>query len=97
LVVCGSLADAFLPWLFGPLSGRCFAVESVLAHFLADALSPWSLSSLADALPSWSLDSLADALPSWSLGSLVDALPPLLLDARSHGWSFAQETIALLF
>jgi hypothetical protein len=40
---------------------------------------------------------LADALPLWSLGSLADALPPLLLDARSHGWSFVQETIALLF
>jgi hypothetical protein len=30
-------------WLVGPLSGRCFAAESVLAHFLADALPPWSL------------------------------------------------------
>jgi hypothetical protein len=38
-------------WLFGHLSGRCFAVESVLARFLADALPPWSLGSLADALP----------------------------------------------
>jgi hypothetical protein len=36
-------------WLVGPLFGRCFAAESVLAHFLADALPPWSLGSLADA------------------------------------------------
>jgi hypothetical protein len=52
---------------------------------------------LTDVLPPWSLGSLADALPSWSLGSLADALLPLLLDARSPGWSFTQETIALLF
>jgi hypothetical protein len=52
---------------------------------------------LADALPPWSLGSLADALPPWLLGSLADALLLLLLDARSPGWSFAQETIVLLF
>jgi hypothetical protein len=45
------LADA-LP-LLAPLSGRCFATESVRAHFLADALPPWLLGSLADALPPW--------------------------------------------
>jgi hypothetical protein len=69
----------------------------VLAHFLVDVVPPWSLGWLTDVLPPWSLGSLADALPSWSLGSLADALLPLLLDARSPGWSFTQETIALLF
>jgi hypothetical protein len=39
-----------------------------LGRFLADALPPWSLSSLADALPPLLLDIL----------SLVDALPPRL-------------------
>jgi hypothetical protein len=34
----------------GPLSGRCFAAENVLARFLADALPPWSLGSLTNAL-----------------------------------------------
>jgi hypothetical protein len=69
--------------LFGLLSGRFFAAESVMARFLADALPPWSIGSLAD------------ALPLWSLSLLADALPPLLLNAGSLGGCFA--TVAWSF
>jgi hypothetical protein len=69
-----SRVDALPPLLLGPLFGRCFATESVLACFLADVLPPWSLGSLADALPPWFVGGCFAALVAQFVGGCFAAV-----------------------
>lgn len=43
LAVSGIPVDTLPPLALWSLSGRCFAADSVLTHFLADVLPSWSL------------------------------------------------------